>query len=77
MGVFERVGDVLQTGGNRREADAENQDTEPEDAESQEGSHLSRCSPCETTYITRKLETCPECGVALETIPNERDLGMT
>jgi rubrerythrin len=37
---------------------------------------LYRCEPCSTTYIKETMESCPECGFAVETTPTARDLGF-
>lgn len=38
---------------------------------------LYTCPDCETTYVAEAMTSCPECGQAVESIPNERDLGLT
>lgn len=38
---------------------------------------LYTCPDCETTYVAEAMASCPECGQAVESIPNERDLGLT
>lgn len=38
---------------------------------------LYTCPDCETTYVCETMESCPECGQPVESIPNERDLGLT
>lgn len=38
---------------------------------------LYTCPTCETTYVAEVMASCPECGQPVESIPNERDLGLT
>lgn len=38
---------------------------------------LYTCPDCETTYVAEAMASCPECGQAVDSIPNERDLGLT
>ena len=79
MGLLETVGDVLKTDSAHIEGvrEAKREGIETEDAETGVRPRLYRCSSCDTTYVTLKMEMCPDCGVPLEDIPNERDLGMT
>lgn len=60
---------------------AETQESETLGADASEtptrpSSRLFRCSSCAKTYVTRSMETCPDCNQTIEGIPNERDLGM-
>lgn len=38
---------------------------------------LYTCSDCDRTYISEEMDTCPECGRNVATVPNERELGLT
>jgi len=38
---------------------------------------LYACPDCETTYVSEEMASCPECGQPVESVPNERDLGLT
>lgn len=38
---------------------------------------LFSCQDCDTTYICEEMEACPECGQGVESVPNERELGLT
>lgn len=54
-------------------------------AESQSSSECERSTTAvlytypdgETTYISEDLQSCPECGQRVVSIPNERELGLT
>lgn len=37
---------------------------------------LYSCRECERTYISERMESCPECGERVEPVPNERELGL-
>lgn len=49
----------------------------PSERERNATAALYTCPACETTYVCETMEACPECGQAAESIPNERDLGLT
>lgn len=36
---------------------------------------LYECPGCEVTYVSEGLESCPDCGAGVYSIPNERELG--
>lgn len=56
---------------------AETRDADSPGADSTDtSSRLFRCTACAKTYVTRSMETCPDCEQSIEGIPNERDLGM-
>lgn len=74
MSLIEKARGFLKTDG---DPDEGTRDTGSEDTETAQAAHLSRCSPCESTYIDLQMEACPECGEPLEGTPNETDLGMT
>jgi rubrerythrin len=38
---------------------------------------LYSCTDCGVTYIASEMESCPECGTALEEVPSGADLGFT
>lgn len=37
---------------------------------------LYSCPDCETTFISEGLQSCPKCDGALDTTPNEYELGI-
>lgn len=37
---------------------------------------LYKCPKCETTYISEEMESCPECGGAVDRRPSAAELGM-
>lgn len=37
---------------------------------------LYSCPDCETTFISEGLQSCPQCDGALDTTPNEYELGI-
>lgn len=37
---------------------------------------LYSCQDCETTYISEGLQSCPQCDGALDTTPDEYELGI-
>lgn len=37
---------------------------------------LYKCPECETTYISEEMESCPECGGAVDQRPSAAELGM-
>ncbi len=52
---------------------------DPEETPRSDGDHgettLSTCPDCGTTYIG-EVESCSNCGGAVEETPTERDLGL-
>lgn len=56
--------------------DAESREATTSQTTSRPSSRLFRCNSCAKTYVTRSMETCPDCDQSIEGIPNERDLGM-
>jgi rubrerythrin len=47
------------------------------DAEDRPSTELYDCPTCERTYISERMESCPNCGTSVDPIPNEGDLGLT
>lgn len=37
---------------------------------------LFKCPECETTYISKEMQSCPECGCAVDRRPSADELGM-
>lgn len=50
------------------------------DADTAESDHvpttLYECEPCSTTYISRTMDDCPNCGSDVSEVPSEKELGM-
>lgn len=68
MDLIERVTTLLDSQNGRRD------NTDGTSSRTESG--LYRCSDCETTYVSETMDSCPECRGPVESIPNERDLGM-
>lgn len=37
---------------------------------------LFACSECDTIYISDGMQSCPECGRAVDRVPSERELDL-
>lgn len=68
MDLIERVAALLDSQNGHRDDSEEPSRTE---------SGLYRCPDCDTTYVSETMDSCPECRGTVESIPDERDLGMT
>lgn len=52
-------------------------DDAPEtESDSDTSPSLYKCPDCETTYISEEMQSCPECGGAVEQRPSATELGM-
>lgn len=69
MDLIERVAALFGSQDGRRDQSG--------DASSRTNCGLYRCTNCDTTYVSERMDSCPECRGAVESIPDERDLGMT
>jgi len=38
---------------------------------------LYTCGVCDTTYIAREMQSCPECQAGLDEVPSGAELGYT
>lgn len=83
--IVERVKDVLGRGKSTDETQradpdgtqkAESDGTKVPESDGGTSAALYKCPECETTYISEEMESCPECGGAVDQRPSAAELGI-
>lgn len=75
--IVERVVSAFRKGESSDEAQgAESGGSRETESGSDASPTLYKCSKCETTYISEEMESCPECGSAVDRRPSAAELGI-
>ena len=59
-----------------RELFGDSTDSSSTEAVERSTASLYECPSCETVYISEGMQSCPECEARVDTVPDERELGL-